>query len=292
MLTIQLILRFCLILPVALFPATGMAEDSAIRLTNHEAPDLHCVWSPDGRYISFASLRTGELKLFVVFAGGGDVTQIETGLSGDHYNCWSPDSKYMVFDAYGPDGPPPRLWRIPSNGGEPQRILRDVVPCFHPTFSPDGEWIAFTGFQNGTLQIFKAKLDGDSLVSLTTTSAKKRHPRWSPDGTSVVFTSDRSGNDDIWIVSADGSNERQITSAPDLDDQACISPDGKLVAFVSERGGKRDIWLTSVDGGPARQFTHDGANSFPSFSPDGKNLVWSSDRDGQRDLYIGKIVDD
>ena len=282
-----------LIALLALIPTAGLrAEDSAVRLATQEWQGYHCKWSPDGKHIAFASRRTGEAKMYVMPAVGGNPVLVESGLSGDHHTGWSSDSKYLVFDAYGPEGPPPKLWLIPAAGGEVRPLLPDIAPSFQPALSPDGRWVVFASLRGGNADIWKAKLNGDSLRQITTDSAADHHPQWSPDGRSIVFASDRSGNWDIWKVDGDGSQPRQITTAPELDDQPVASPDGKLLAFTSERSGKRDIWLIPIDGGKARQFTHDGRNMWPSFSPDGKNLVWSSNRNGQTDLYIGKIAGD
>jgi len=266
------------------------AEDGAVRLTGSEG-DYHCKWSPDGKHIVFASQKTGEPKMYVIPADGGDPVLVESGLSGDHHTGWSPDSKCLIFDAYSPDGPPPRLWLIPISDGKAQPLVPDIIPAFQPALSPDGEWVAFGALRGGNSDIWKAKLNGDSLTQLTKDSANDHHPQWSPDGKSIVFASDRSGNWDIWMANCDGSGARQITNAPELDVQPMVSPDGTLIAFMSDRSGKRDIWLIPIGGGQARRFTHDGTNSWPSFSPDSKHLVWSSTRKAQDDLYVAKIAD-
>ena len=279
---------------LTLIPATHiLAEDSARRLTNNEAHDYHCKWSPDGTSIAFTSWRTGEAKLFVIPASGGEATLIESGLSGDHHIGWSPDSKYLVFDANAPGDRPPRLWLVPVECGDVRPLVPEVVPAWQPALSPDGEWVVFATFRGGRSDVWKAKLNGDSLTQITDDPATDHHPQWSPDGNSIIFTSDRGGNWDVWMTNSDGAGgTRQITTFPESDDHAMFSPSGKLIAFMSEHSGKRDIWVIPVDGGPAGQVTHDGENSWPSFSPDSKYLVWSSNRDGQLDLYIGKIADD
>ena len=271
--------------------ASIQAEDTAERISDTEG-GYHCKWSPNGKYIAFTSRRSGEAKIFIVPAGGEGASRAETGLAGDHWFTWTPDSKNLAFDAYGRNGPPPRMWFIPVSGGDAEPILPDVVPSFHPTVSPDGEWIAFTALMSGNADIWKARLNGDSLTQLTRDPHTDHHPQWTPDGRSIVFSSERSGNWDIWIVGADGAQEKRLTDAPEKDDHACVSPDGRLIAFMSRRSGKRDIWLMSIDGGQARQFTQEGKNAWPSFSPDSRKLVWSSDRNGQINLYVGEITDD
>lgn len=272
---------------MVLVAVTGSRADDSLRQITNSEGGYHCKWSPDGKQIVFVSRKTGEPKMYVVPAEGGKPVMVECGLSGDHHTGWSRDSKYLVFDGHGADGPPPRLWLIPITGGSVRPLVPNVIPAFQPALSPDGEWVAFVALRGGNSDIWRAKLSGDSLTRITNDSARDHHPQWSPDGKSIVFASDRSGNWDIWTVNIDGSGVRQITSSPELDDQPMLSPDGKLLAFMSESNGKRDIWLMPVDSGQAKQFTHDGTSGWPSFSPDGENLVWS----GKNKLHVRRIVD-
>jgi Tol biopolymer transport system component len=286
------LVHFCLVSLSVLITGTGLqAGDTGIRLAGSEG-GYHCKWSPDGERMVFASKRTGEAKMYIMPSEGGDPVLVKCGLSGDHHTGWSPDSRYLVFDSYGPAGPPPRLWLIPTAGGTPRPLVPEIAPVFQPAMSPDGEWVAFAALRSGNSDIWKAKLNGDSLTQITSGGATNHHPQWFPDGKSIVFASDRSGNWDIWMVSCDGSELFQITTAPELDDQPMVSPDGKLIAFMSERSGKRDIWLTPIDGGTAQRFTYDGENAWPSFSPNGKDLLWSSHRNGQTHMFRGMVADD
>jgi Tol biopolymer transport system component len=285
------LIRLGLISLTAFITVTGIrSEDTGHRLANSEG-GYHCKWSPDGKQIVFVYRSAAEAKMYVMPACGGEPILVESGLSGDHHTGWSPDSKYLVFDAYGPDGPPPRLWLIPISGGNAAALVPQVAPAFQPALSPDGEWVTFLALRGGRSGIWKAKLNGDSLTRISSDSANYHHPQWSPDGKSIVFASDRSGNWDIWTVNCDGTGIRQITTDSALDDQPMVSPSGRQIAFMSNRSGKRDIWLVPFDGGRAVQFTHGGDNSWPCFSPDGKSLVWSSNRGGESCLYTDSIAD-
>lgn len=277
---------------IALIAIAGIqAQDAATKLDGSEG-GYHCKWSPDGKQIIFASAKTGEAKMYIVPSTGGDPVLVECGLSGDHHTGWSADSKNLVFDAYGHDGPPPRLWIIPAGGGKSERLLPDVVIAFQPALSPDGDWVAFVSLSSGNSNIWKARINGDSLTQVTTGSSSDHHPQWSPDGKYIVFASNRSGNWDIWKVDNNCGQLTRLTVAPELDDQPMVSPDGQWIAFMSARSGRRDIWLMPSGGGTASRFTYVGQNAWPSFCPDGKKLLWSSNRDGQAYIYVAEITGD
>ena len=70
------------------------------RLTDNDAYDSECAFSPDGKWIVFTSLRTGDAELFASRPNGGtDLTQL-TRTRGYHGGpFFSPDGKRVIFRA-------------------------------------------------------------------------------------------------------------------------------------------------------------------------------------------------
>jgi TolB protein len=96
---------------------------------------------------------------------------------------------------------------------------------FAPTWSPDGQWIAFTRIQDQQANIMVMRSDGTEVRQLTTTGAESA-PAWSPDGTHIVFMSRHLNTEEeantrspkyfsnIYVMRSDGSERRPITSGP------------------------------------------------------------------------------
>ena len=61
-----------------------------------------------------------------------------------------------------------------------------------PDWSPDGRWLAFSGYERGVrygnAQILVMRSDGTGVRRLTTLPGYKRAPSWSPDGRHIVFS--------------------------------------------------------------------------------------------------------
>jgi eukaryotic-like serine/threonine-protein kinase len=165
----------------------------------------------------------------------------------------------------------------------------------YPTFSPDGEQVAFSW--NGTKQdnwdVYVTLVGSSDVRRLTSDPGEDARPAWSSDGRQIAFV--RQGPDDstIHLVSPLGGAERRLgdfRGAESLD----WSPDGQWLAagnsgrlsfgwlslFPRPGGrGPRGIHLVSVDGGAARPVIVSQANrveSKPAFSPDGRRLAYAS----------------
>ncbi|MEW5719552.1 MAG: hypothetical protein AB1817_13045, partial [Chloroflexota bacterium] len=59
-------------------------------LTNNPAEDSRPIWSPDGRWIAFASKRDGNFEIYIMKADGAQPTRV-TNHSADEYTpYWQP----------------------------------------------------------------------------------------------------------------------------------------------------------------------------------------------------------
>jgi eukaryotic-like serine/threonine-protein kinase len=164
-----------------------------------------------------------------------------------------------------------------------------------PTFSPDGEQVAFSW--NGTKQdnwdVYVTLVGSSDVRRLTSDLAEDARPAWSPDGRQIAFVRQRSDDSTIHVVSPLGGAERRVgdfRGADSLD----WSPDSKWLAagnsgqlnfgwlsFLPRPGseGPRGIYLVSVEGGAARPLIVSKSNhvdSKPAFSPDGRRLAYAS----------------
>lgn len=87
--------------------------------------------------------------------------------------------------------------------------LRHLISGYasSPDWSPDGEWIAFVLND----QIFKVKLQNDSVVRLTSTM-KNSSPKWSPWGNKIFFILNDGTNFGTYSINSDGSQQEMIYS--------------------------------------------------------------------------------
>ena len=173
-------------------------------------------------------------------------------------------------------------------GREAQAPLRSVPLTSdpgserHPTFSPDGNQVAFDwdGENRDNTDIYVKLVAGGRPLRLTTNPAVDSRPAWSPDDNQIAFLRRSEGSGGIFLVPPIGGVERKLAESPHLRAGLSWSPDGKFLA-VSDRTSPEEpfaIFLVSVESGEKRRLTSPPAQSLadhsPAFSPDGRTLAF------------------
>ena len=97
----------------------------------------------------------------------------------------SPDGSKIVF-AYEDD-----LWTVPAEGGLALRITAMGGIESDPVYSPDGNWIAFTGRQDGNSNLYIIPSEGGNIKQLTYNDANDQVESWSWDSKYIYFRSNR-----------------------------------------------------------------------------------------------------
>lgn len=181
------------------------------------------------------------------------------------------------------------IYTLPSTGGIPQRVT-DKGPSYLHGWSPDKQWLTYTGGRNGKYDIYKIPVKGGEEVQLTDTPGLDDGPEYSPDGRYIYFNSNRTGIMQLWRMEPDGSNPEQLTFDEYNDWFPHISPDGKWMVFISfprsVDSGDHPFYkrvylrLMPADGGEPKVIGYlyggQGTINVPSWSPDGKFIGFVS----------------
>jgi Tol biopolymer transport system component len=164
-----------------------------------------------------------------------------------------------------------------GDGGNQLRLTDDPAWDDNPSWSPDGERIAFVSNRDsGYRRIYVMHSDGSNLMKLTKESSNL-DPAWSPDGTRIAFTRFKGLNKQVWVMDPDGGNQIQLTQVGRNYNPAW-SPDGVRIAFVSSgRHAGPEIYAMDENGENQQRLTVDLADkSYPSWSPDGQWIAYDS----------------
>ncbi|WP_347302226.1 amidohydrolase family protein [Croceibacterium sp. TMG7-5b_MA50] len=190
----------------------------------------------------------------------------------------SPDGRRMVIDLQG------SLWILPVGGGRARRITDYFNDARLPVWSPDGTTIAFSGYRDGTWDLYTIKPDGSDLRHVTQGAADDREPAWSPDSRSLAFSSDRNGSTyTIWTVDLASGTLRQVSPGLGEDRMPSWSADGTEIAYSSQRATSSLKAVASTGEGEERVL-REGAVRYdaPVWGPDGQLAYVAYDPAGSR----------
>ena len=178
-----------------------------------------------------------------------------------------------------------------------------------PSFSPDGNYVAFAWNPSETLGqgnfgIYVKLIGGGDPVQLTHGPADDFSPVWSPDGRFIVFLRRLSpAASGVILVPAIGGAERKLGEIYQdeplrvyLGPYLCWSPDSKWLLVADKESPDRPFGLfrLSVETGEKQRLIPPQERSFgdlsPAVSPDGRALVFSRwTRSHIRDLYLVEL---
>jgi eukaryotic-like serine/threonine-protein kinase len=199
------------------------------------------VWSPDGKFLYFASNRSGSMNLWrvAIDEGSGAVQgspqPVTTPSEWSALPSLSQDGRFLLYATKDNRSFVERVPFDPQGGeaqGPPAQVFQGTRSVLSCDISPDGTWLV-SWSASPQEDLLLVRFDGSELRQLTNDPARDRTPRWSPDGSRILFSSNRSGKYEAWSIRADGSGLAQLTHLPSQDVVGPFwSPDGRQIGFT------------------------------------------------------------
>jgi uncharacterized protein YjdB len=190
-------------------------------LTRTEGLEQEPKWSPDGARILFTGIAAGRSDLFVINPDGTGLTNLTSSidnLSNIRHPAWSRDGNYIAFT--GAAGTKHSIYMIDANGSNLRQITTDAGFDVWPSFSPDGQKIAFVRYNSAAPalgdDIMIVNVNG-GLVTRYALPGDQRTPSWSPDGKYIALSGTAvagSGIAQIYTMRVDGTGLRLRTIDP------------------------------------------------------------------------------
>ena len=191
------------------------------------------------------------------------------------------------------------LWVADRDGSAIRRLTSHPGVESGPRFSPDGQWIAFTGTYEGNPDVHVVSAAGGAARRLTWHPGADVALGFTPDGKSVLFASGREvytqRYTQLFTVPIEGGMPTKLP-VPHAS-KASLSPDGRTLAYVPLSEAFQQ-WKHYRGGRTARILLLDLASQEvePVPQPEGRcndtdpmwlldRLFFRSDRDGEFNLY-------
>ncbi|WP_337171074.1 DPP IV N-terminal domain-containing protein [Gemmatimonas aurantiaca] len=241
------------------------------------------------------------------------LTQNRTGSIANMFvaPALSSDGKYITYIGYGSllrgEVFPEMYLADATTGKRITRLVKTTTnPDFEqlrfiysqPSFSPDGQMLAFTGQRGGRDVLYLMDMRSRKVVKRIDLELDQvLSPSFSPDGRKVVFSGMRHGSSDLYVVSLDAPGYTQLMKDQYGDLMPQWSPDGKTIAFISDRGPDTDLeilkigaWKVVLYDVETQQMTilpnQGGRATNPQWAPDGKSIAYVTDRTGIANIFL------
>jgi len=162
-----------------------LARGVRTRLTFGPIGNVSPIWSPDGKWIAYSSARNGQFALCRKSSdGSGAEETLLTEVDHPALDDWSRDGKYLLYSRAISNGPGRQIWSLPLEGErKPSLILERGA---NGKLSPDGDWLAYTSGESGTIQVYVVPFGGGQGKWQVSANGGQ-HPRWSKDGKELYY---------------------------------------------------------------------------------------------------------
>jgi len=202
-------------------------------ITNSKGYDAEGAYSPDGKWIVFASNREA----------------YEGKLSETQQKQFDHSKAYFM-----------ELYIMKSDGSDLRRLTETPGYDGGPFFSADGKKICWRRFSedHATAEIYTMNIDGTDEKKLTNMKKLSWAPYFHPSGEYIIYATNQHGfaNFELYLVRADGKGQpTRVTYKEGFDGLPCFTPDGKKLAWTSKRttDGTTQIFISKWNHAAARK---------------------------------------
>jgi len=222
--------------------------------------------------------------LFVVDVdGNSEARQITDGDWDDGELAWSPDGRHIAFTSSRERDRDLTMlndvWLVPSTGGRARRLTRHRGQASTPSFSPDGQQVAFYGHEQGwrygartellcvapgggEVRSLSDSLDaelGNVALSDARDPFAAQPPHWLPDGRGLLALVSRNGSAAVWRFDAAGGAPRPVFEGPcEVASFSASRDGGRLACAMSDPLHPYEVF--TGDASEQRQVTHENAD--------------------------------
>jgi dipeptidyl aminopeptidase/acylaminoacyl peptidase len=268
-------------------PATG---GWPVQLTVSDQRQASPAWSPNGKWIAYTSDKdgNGQWDVFVVSLATAEVLNLSnTPAISEESPAWSPDSRYLAWQAK-PQTSSTYEIELFDMLFRRRRALTSNTPKdfgnFHPVWSHDGKWIAYTQIRadrrEASVHVLEVATGKDANLTPHDSERWDAVAAWSPGDKKLLITSDAlKGFRNVALLDL-ASKQVEWLTRNDADSKAGgFSSSGGYITWTTNINGNQEIFLNDVSNKRTEQLK----------LPPGLNRLGGSDaafsRDELRLLY-------
>lgn len=183
------------------------------------------------------------------------------------------------------------IFQVEPENGKVSRLITEPGENYAPSFSPDGNALAFVSTRSGAPQIWITDPAMEEFSQLTKTKGEKSHLEWAPDGKSIVFTStkDTGGDQTSNIARVDLATGKvsKVTNFKGRSTTPTISKEKRIAYSTNRFWPGWDICTKPLKSGSETcLLTGNNSFTYPSYSDDSSTLAFVRNNGQTSDLGL------
>jgi hypothetical protein len=242
--------------------------------------------SPSGDLLAVMTFnrKDGEIDVILVSSKDGSVVRnltngFDKDMGFDHiiqngerpempWMSWSPKGDRLAYFVRTKKERALLIQNVLTKKVEERIPMTTVDEPESPSFSPDGQTVAFSGLRKAVGDIYTINLATKEVVNLTNDSFADFAPTYSPDGKYIIYNARVSGNQKLFRLDLDTKKKTQMTfgtvdetDAKFVDDHTIVfsstatDPNVPLEPDVAKNGNIYNVWTLDMKNGELRQYT-------------------------------------
>jgi len=262
------------VMPIAGGPArriTSEPESIAVKDPAHH-DSTHWVpvrastptWARDSKSLLYISTRSERYNVYSVPLEGGEAHALASPIGNNRFAVYSPDGTKIAFysNRLNPGGLFSfNVYVMDAAGESPDRMARELTrgegSPGHPTWSPDGRWIAYVS----------RSVDTTKTIDIGKGMTMKQNALFA---TYKLWKSPAAGGHAVRVAAPVGGSDAFEDTWPTW------SPvDPRWIAVGRRVGSQQNVWIIDAATGKGFPLTNTGNAGKPTWSPDGKAIYYS-----------------
>lgn len=181
------------------------------------------------------------------------------------------------------DYEPTELYQLFRGDSQIQRLTKSMGFDGHGDIAPSGNWLVFSSFKNGKINLVKMDLKNKKIITLTDPrdSIEDIQARISPDEKRIIWVrkNPQQNESQIWMADVNGENSKPLTTAPATHQHPSWTLDSNWILFSSDRSqrGHFSIYAMNIEIGCIQKIIDfSDKDLYPAISPSDHGLVFIS----------------
>lgn len=195
----------------------GVNDNISFRLTTGNSFNYLPSWSPDGEWIAYLSdkAKGNEFNIWMVHSSDGTTLKVTSDFNdlndlaiiddrSPKTLSWSSDGKSIAFARLTGNPLNTDIYSVSIDGDNLQTIITSPWNDNYPSYSPDGNLVAFISDRSGLSEIWTMDLQSQELSQITGSTeliyVNSGKLEWSSSGNKILFTGSENGFNKLYSV--------------------------------------------------------------------------------------------